>query len=81
MCLLIFFALRSAHNFNFKKALIISLILTVLYAFSDEAHQYFVPERQARLFDVGVDSLGTLFSSMAIILFRRVKIRDFIIKK
>lgn len=30
----------------------------VLYAVSDEIHQYFVPERACRIFDVFVDSCG-----------------------
>jgi VanZ family protein len=69
--LLIFRALKFGHNYNFKKALIWSLILAVLYAFSDEAHQYFVPEREATLFDVGVDSLGAIFSGLLLIFFRK----------
>ena len=35
-------------------------VVCVLYAVSDEIHQYFVPERACRLFDVGVDTLGCL---------------------
>lgn len=64
--LLIFRALRFGHKFDFKKALIWSLVLSLLYAFSDEAHQYFVPERQARLADVGIDSLGIFFAGCLI---------------
>lgn len=71
LCLLIFWALRSGHGMSFKKALLLSFVLTVLYAFSDEAHQYFVPERQARLFDVGVDSLGAIFSGLLLLFFRK----------
>lgn len=37
-----------------------SLGICALYAASDELHQYFVPDRACRLFDVGVDSLGAL---------------------
>jgi len=32
--------------------------LSVLYAFSDEFHQSFVPGRHATMWDVGVDSIG-----------------------
>ena len=35
-----------------------SWVLTVLYAFSDELHQYFVPGRGATLIDVGIDAVG-----------------------
>lgn len=71
--LLIFRALRFGQRFDFKKALIWSLVLSVLYAFFDEAHQYFVPMRQARLLDVGFDSLGIffLFFSLIAINFRK----------
>lgn len=33
----------------------------LMYSMSDEVHQYFVPERACRVFDVFVDSLGILF--------------------
>lgn len=39
---------------------ILSFIIGVLYSVSDEIHQYFVPGRACRIFDVGVDSLGAL---------------------
>ncbi len=71
--LLIWRALYFGQKINFKKALIWSLILAVSYAFSDEAHQYFVPERQARLADVGIDSLGVLFFSFGLILIKRIR--------
>ncbi len=40
----------------------LALLMTVLYAFSDEWHQSFVPGRHAQLFDVGVDTFGALFA-------------------
>lgn len=36
-------------------------IFCLLYSMSDEIHQYFVPERACRVFDVFVDSLGIFF--------------------
>ncbi len=69
--LLIFRALRFGHEFDFKKALIWSLVLAVGYAFFDEAHQYFVPERQARLKDVGMDSLGIFLAGLSVLLAKR----------
>lgn len=39
-----------------------SMFLVLLYAFSDEYHQSFVPGRHAKLMDVGFDSLGMLIS-------------------
>ena len=42
----------------------ISLVLTILYGISDEIHQYFVPTRGAKVFDVVIDSLGALFANI-----------------
>lgn len=38
-----------------------SIIFSVLYAISDEIHQYFVPERACQLSDLAVDSCGIVF--------------------
>ncbi len=45
-----------------------SLLAAVLYSVSDEIHQYFVPGRACRIFDVGVDSLGALTGILAFVL-------------
>ena len=37
-----------------------SLLFGAFYAATDEIHQYFVPGRSARVFDVGIDSLGVM---------------------
>ena len=44
---------------------IISLGITVLFAFSDELHQFFVPGRTASLADVMADGLGALAGTLA----------------
>jgi len=71
--LLIFLALRFGHGVSFWKALVLSLIAAALYAFSDEVHQNFVPERQARLADVGIDCLGVVFAGLLAVLFLKNK--------
>jgi len=43
---------------NKKKAAIFALVITVLYAITDEYHQSFVPGRQARIRDVIIDGVG-----------------------
>lgn len=40
--------------------LLISFAVGVIYAVSDEVHQYFIPGRNASIIDVGIDSLGVL---------------------
>ena len=47
---------------------IISLICCVLYSVSDEVHQYFVPGRACRIFDVGVDTAGAAAGILAFLL-------------
>jgi VanZ family protein len=42
---------------------LIALGLCVLYAFLDEGHQMFVPDRTPSLYDVALDSTGALFAS------------------
>ena len=54
-----------SKNFSLKKNFPIAvccLLFTVLYAFSDEFHQSFIPGRHMKLMDIGFDSLGMLIS-------------------
>jgi len=46
----------------------ISLIVGVLYAFSDEIHQMFVTDRYSSIYDVMIDSSGVLFGIVVLIL-------------
>lgn len=71
--LLLWRALFFSEELNFKKSLLVSLILTVLYAVSDELHQSFVPSRQCRWQDMAQDSLGALFISGLLYLWQRLK--------
>ena len=43
-----------------KQKILYSITFGACYAISDELHQFFVPERSARLFDVGIDTLGVI---------------------
>lgn len=45
---------------NCKLNAIFSLLVAVVYAISDEIHQYFVPGRACRISDVGFDSVGAV---------------------
>ncbi len=58
LTLLVARAFRRAERWDAKRALAGALVISVLYAFSDELHQTFVPGRSAALRDVGVDALG-----------------------
>lgn len=61
--LLLWRALFFGEKQGFKKSLLWSLALTILYAISDEWHQTFVPLREGRWQDVAQDSLGALLTS------------------
>jgi VanZ family protein len=69
--LLLFRALWG-HKMKINKAIILSFILAVLYAISDEWHQSFVPNRECRWQDVAQDSLGAA-ATFFILLFLRYK--------
>lgn len=58
-------------NFNdfdisIKKKIIYSIIFCISYAISDEIHQLFVSERGSKIFDVFIDSFGSLVGITAI---------------
>ncbi len=42
------------------KRLLLAWLLAILYAFTDEFHQIFVPGRHSSLVDVGIDAAGGL---------------------
>lgn len=48
---------------------LIPIGFSAVYALTDEIHQYFVPERACRLFDVAIDTLGAVFGTALFILF------------
>lgn len=63
-----FFNYRAVFNTltsNKSKAAIISFLITVIYALSDEIHQTFVPTREGKLRDIGFDTIG---AALAILL-------------
>ncbi len=75
------FFMCGAIHFSFeKKRFYVPLIPCALYAVSDEIHQYFVPERACRIFDVFIDTCGSLtgiliFLLIALILTKRKRSR------
>lgn len=62
---ILFLFLARAMNQPLKWAIIVS----VLYAFSDEFHQYFVPGRHMSLADICFDTAGILISYLIFIRF------------
>lgn len=56
------------HNCN--KKVYIAIIICVLYAISDEFHQWFVPGRSCQLLDILIDSMG---ATLGIFLCKKIK--------
>ena len=48
------------HNLPLHKVMLLSLLLTMLYALSDEIHQLFVLGRTFQIFDLFIDLLGAI---------------------
>lgn len=38
----------------------LAILITIIYAITDEMHQYFVPGRISSVFDVAIDAFGTI---------------------
>lgn len=49
-----------------KKKMLFSLVLTIVYAISDEIHQLFVPTREGRIRDVVIDSIGAFLGCLIV---------------
>ncbi len=60
--ILMFLMFRAVGEKSTAKAFLFSLI----YAFTDEIHQLFIPYRTGKLIDVGIDSLGLTLSILVI---------------
>jgi hypothetical protein len=75
--ILIYNIMNQTNNSN-KNKIIKSQLLGSIYAITDELHQYFVPGRSCRLFDVFIDSCGIFTGIIIYILILKM---IFIVKK
>lgn len=57
---IISYMLFSQYEISNKKRIAYSLLLCMIYAITDECHQYFVPGRSCELRDILIDSSGAL---------------------
>lgn len=55
-----------------KQKILYSITFGSAYAITDEIHQYFVPGRSARIFDVGIDTLGVITGVFVYIAIRKI---------
>lgn len=65
-CALMFLTYNVCFQGRVQKRLspVLPFVCSVLYAVSDEIHQYFVPGRACRLYDIGVDTLGCIVGGL-----------------
>jgi len=74
--LIAYFTLKS---YGIKRCLVYSIILSFLFACTDEIHQVFVYERAGRVLDVIIDTTGAITSALVITCFKLIfkrKIKD-----
>jgi VanZ family protein len=63
LAFLFYRAFRKGNDQPSKRALMFTLIFTILYAISDEFHQSITPNRSPHLEDVTLDSFGVLIGT------------------
>ena len=62
-------------SFKTKFLWLWSWLTAVLYAISDEVHQFFVPGRSMELRDVLIDSSGALLGILIVVLIRKIYVK------
>ena len=69
LALLMYFSFRRTTSLSRSFCLLYTIIITIMYAVTDEFHQTFVPGREGRFRDVLIDSSGVFM----FVLLRRFK--------
>jgi len=68
LTVLIYRACRKSQKvFIFQKAYFISALCSILYGFSDEFHQFYIPGRQTSEWDFIADALGAMVAIVIIL--------------
>lgn len=75
---LTFVAAVTFYKYKFLIRSLVAFVFCILYSISDEVHQYFVPGRACRMFDIFVDSCGSLTAIilLSVIVLKSKKIRS-----
>lgn len=69
---LLLMGLLSTYKINNKWRIIITIVVGILYASSDEFHQSFSPGRTPKITDVYIDTLGVLLGTLLVLLFKEI---------
>lgn len=59
-------------DYNIKRVIIISIILCIFYAISDEVHQLFIDGRSFEIYDICIDSIGSIVGNFIFKTIKRV---------
>lgn len=68
-------ALMSTYDIAKRKQILISIFIGMMYATSDEIHQYFVPERTALFTDVLIDTTGVCLGALIVLVALQIYIK------
>lgn len=60
LTIFVYFGFNNGFKITAKKYLLLSTLISFFYSLTDEAHQYFVPGRNARWVDIGYDGIGVI---------------------
>ena len=61
------------NKLKFEKKFLISILICIIYATSDEIHQMFVPGRACMFTDILIDAAGALTGVLILALFLKLK--------
>ena len=73
LALLLYRAIKGSTNWSTRKVFFWAIFWTIVYAVTDEYHQYFVPSRITSAYDVLIDSAGGIFWTMFYIIGKQRK--------
>ena len=75
------FSFLVAFGFRYKAKDIYLIIFPILFALTDEIHQYFVPNRYFDFYDILMDAIGVFLGFIALLIFEFLYFRIFPEKK
>lgn len=64
--------LVSTYDIEEMKRIYISIVIGIIYATSDEIHQFFVPGRAAKFTDVMIDTMGIALGTTIVLLLLKI---------
>jgi VanZ family protein len=71
--LLLWVAFKGSFKMNTVSLFIFPVVLSILYAASDEFHQTFVPTRSGTVHDVLIDSIGVISFCIVFLIFLSIQ--------